>query len=339
MHQGFIGALAEAASLAAARPTSVLILDLKSGFGPEHAHRQHSQCYNIAFCPVEESFMQLRIGSPLLAVLCALLLTGTCGAAPLVVTTIHPLHLLVSEVAAPEMRVEGLIPSGYSPHDYQLRPSQRMQLTRADVVFWMGPALETGLASLLSDSVLQAPVHALAERAWDSGGDAHDWLDPRAAGVLAEQIAAILGRLDPDQAGVYRERARQLKLQLSDLEEELAELLRPMQQRRYWVAHDAYGQFEARFGLQHAAVVAPSPERVPGAGHVLALRRQQQQERLDCVFRERQYDPAILPRVLADSGVEVVELDPLATDFEPERGAFVNFLRQFGRRFAACGQE
>ncbi|HEY7746490.1 MAG TPA: zinc ABC transporter substrate-binding protein [Desulfuromonadales bacterium] len=96
--------------------------------------------------------------------------------APRVVVSIKPLHSIVAgvmaEVAVPELLLSG----GESPHSYALRPSQARALARADVIFWIGPELETFLIKPLQSlgrggmiiTVIEAPgMHLLPVR---SGG-------------------------------------------------------------------------------------------------------------------------------------------------------------------------
>lgn len=64
-------------------------------------------------------------------------------AAPSVVATIAPVHSLVSGVmegvGEPSLLLKGFV----SPHAYSLRPSEARRLEQADVVYWIGPNLET----------------------------------------------------------------------------------------------------------------------------------------------------------------------------------------------------
>jgi zinc transport system substrate-binding protein len=74
------------------------------------------------------------------------------AAAPDVITTIHPLHSLVSSVmqgvAEPVLLLKGAV----SPHDYRLRPSDMRTLSQPEVVFWIGPGFETFLARPLAQT-------------------------------------------------------------------------------------------------------------------------------------------------------------------------------------------
>ncbi|MCB2400645.1 zinc ABC transporter substrate-binding protein [Rhizobium ruizarguesonis] len=88
----------------------------------------------------------------------ALLFAGTMRAAdaPVVVTSIKPIHSLVSAimqgVGEPELIVDGAA----SPHTYNLKPSNARALQNAKVIFWVGPGLE---------AFLEKPLQALGRNA------------------------------------------------------------------------------------------------------------------------------------------------------------------------------
>lgn len=99
----------------------------------------------------------------------ALLLAAAAGspaparAQPRVVASILPVHSLVAGVmdgvGTPALLVRG----GASPHAYSLRPSDARALGEADVVFWVGEALETFLAKPLRSMAADARVVTLLE--------------------------------------------------------------------------------------------------------------------------------------------------------------------------------
>ncbi|APO75140.1 Zn-uptake transporter substrate-binding protein ZnuA [Rhizobium etli 8C-3] len=89
--------------------------------------------------------MKMAIGLSL--AISAVLLAGASKAAdaPAVVTSIKPIHSLVSAImqgiGTPELIVDG--PA--SPHTYNLKPSDASALQSAKVIFWVGPGLEAFL--------------------------------------------------------------------------------------------------------------------------------------------------------------------------------------------------
>ena len=86
-----------------------------------------------------------------------------------VVTSIKPLHSLVSGVMAGVGNPSVIIEGAGSPHTYSLKPSQAKQLQDAKLVFWMGDELEkVGKLSLesfdSSDDVGITEIQRIAEQ-------------------------------------------------------------------------------------------------------------------------------------------------------------------------------
>ena len=84
------------------------------------------------------------------ALLASSLLTGNAlaspaQAAPEVVATVKPVHSLVSAVMDGVGEPKLLLEAGQSPHTYSLTPSDAGALEKADLVVWVGPALEAFL--------------------------------------------------------------------------------------------------------------------------------------------------------------------------------------------------
>jgi len=272
--------------------------------------------------------------------------------APKVVVSILPLHSLVSTVM--EGATGGtsepvlLLPATTSPHATALRPSQAIALSKADVVFWMGPGLETFLArpmktlaaNALAISMLGDGKEAEGEVDEDGHdhGDAnpHIWLDPVKASEMVMMIAETLAQADPKNAALYRANAAKMFERLETLDLELETLTIPVRDRPYIVFHDAYGPFEARYGLTRAGIVTLTPARPPGAAHVLSIRRRIKDENIVCIFREPQFNPALLERIIEDSEIRTATLDPLGVDLTPGREAYFTLMGNLGRDLRAC---
>ncbi|MGF1476400.1 MAG: zinc ABC transporter substrate-binding protein [Geminicoccaceae bacterium] len=75
------------------------------------------------------------------------------GDAPKVVTSIPPLNYIAAAVMDGVGTPETLLPPGASPHAYSLKPSEASRLAEADLVVWVGDALE---------AFLEKPLHALS---------------------------------------------------------------------------------------------------------------------------------------------------------------------------------
>ena len=99
-------------------------------------------------------------------------------AEPMVITSIKPVNSLVAAVMDGVGKPELLVSGGASPHGYQLKPSQAADLQKADVVFWVGPELESFLTKPLETIATDAQSVPLI----DASGV--EKLEPREGGTF-----------------------------------------------------------------------------------------------------------------------------------------------------------
>ena len=96
--------------------------------------------------------LQLKFGL-IISIISLLSFASYSNAETKVVTSIKPLHSLVSYVmdgvGTPDILVDG----SSSPHTFQLKPSHATMLQEADIVFWIGEDLE---------SFLETPLESIA---------------------------------------------------------------------------------------------------------------------------------------------------------------------------------
>jgi len=276
---------------------------------------------------------------------------------PLVAVSLPPLQALAAAVMDGAGSPHLLIPAGASPHAYALKPSAARRLAAADIVFRVGPHMETVLVRPLQALAGQARIvdliaaPGLTRRAFSGTGkaahdhaahkgypntDPHIWLDPANARAIARTMAAALAAADPERAALYRKNAADLARRLGELDRHLAAQLATLAGRPYVVFHDAYQYLEARYGLTHAAVVAADPHRQPGAQHVSEIRRIIATTQARCLFTEPQFPPRLAATISAGLSIRTTPLDPLGVGLTPGPDAYFQMMRGLGNALAGC---
>lgn len=271
---------------------------------------------------------------------------GASAEPPRVVATIAPVHALVAQVMVGAGTPRLLMPPGASPHDFALRPSDARTLAEAELVVWVGPALEHRLARAIARlgqgrELRLSEVRGLVRlpaREGEHGGaeDPHYWLDPVNARLWLEAIAATLGRLDPERRALYTANAGAARAELEALEAEIAARLAPLAGRPFIVVHDAYRYFENRFGLEALAAVVPADDRPPGPARVARVRQLMQAEGVRCLVRAPGEDAALARALATASGARVVVLDPIGHHIPPGPTLYPRLLRDLAKGFADC---
>ena len=274
--------------------------------------------------------------------LCAASAVAGPAEVPRVVASVKPIHALVAGVMAGIGEPTLLVKGAGSPHAYALRPSDARALQDADVVFWVGPGLESFLARPLAALPRAARVVALAQVPGvvrrDAAGapDPHIWLDPVNALALVDRMVATLAAADPTHGARYRANGAALKDRIADLDADLARDLAPLRGRRYVVFHDAYGYFEARYGLADVGAIVANPERKPSARKLRRIRDRIRATGAGCVFAEPQFEPTLVQTVIAGTGARAAVLDPLGADLAPGEDAYFTLLRRLAAALKNC---
>ena len=304
-----------------------------------------------------------------------------------VVTSIKPVHSLVSGVmqgvGSPTVIIEG----AGSPHTYSLKPSQAKQLQDADLVFWMGDELETFLEGPIQNiaqnakSIKLIDSHGLKKIKFREGGmfdehddhddhddhdkeehakddhddhghdkhakddhddhghgefDPHVWLDPINAKAVVHEIEEALVKADPKNAKKYEANAVRMAGKLDQLVTELRVQLQPVQGKGFIVFHDAYQYFEQRFGVAAIGSITVSPEVMPGAERVKALREKIRGLRATCVFSEPQFEPKLVRTLVDGTGAQTGVLDPLGSSLTKGPDLYFELLREMARSLKEC---
>ncbi|WP_417781144.1 zinc ABC transporter substrate-binding protein [Stutzerimonas xanthomarina] len=298
---------------------------------------------------------------PLLVVL-TLLGSTAARAEVTVLTSIKPLQLIAAAVQDGVGEPQVLLPAGASAHHYALRPSDVRQIRSADLFYWIGPDMESFLEPVLkarkgpSVAVQSLPgltlrhfgdTHVEAHHGDDDHEehdhahrpgslDAHLWLLPANARVIAARMAGELAAIDPANARRYQANLEAFAQRLDVLDQRLQKRLSDTRNKPFFVFHEAYDYFEAAYGLQHAGVFSAGGEAQPGARHVAEMRQRLEQAGPSCVFHEPPARPRLADSLVRGLPVNVAELDAMGHGIEVTATGYEQLIENLGGSLAEC---
>lgn len=300
-----------------------------------------------------------RLFSIFVAFVASFLLIGPVQAEVKVLTSIKPLQLIAAAVQEGVAIPEVLLPPGASPHHYALRPSDVRKVQSVDLVYWIGPDMEGFLPRVLkgrtlpSVAVQDLPGLKLRHFAEDNRShaeeadehdhdhrpgnlDAHLWLSPINARVIAAKMVADLSVVDPANAARYQSNLKAFNERLDALDLRLKTRLAGIAGKPYFVFHEAFDYFEDAYGLKHAGVFSVAAEVQPGAQHVAAMRTRLQEVGKTCVFSEPPLRPRLAETLVAGLPVKLAELDALGGYTPATAQGYEQVLEKLGNDLAGC---
>ncbi|EJM53622.1 zinc ABC transporter substrate-binding protein ZnuA [Pseudomonas sp. GM48] len=300
-----------------------------------------------------------RLFSIFVAFIASFLLIGSAQAEVKVLTSIKPLQLIAAAVQDGVAIPEVLLPPGASPHNYALRPSDVRKVQSVDLLYWIGPDMEGFLPRVLNGRTLPSVAvqdlpgmklrrfaedsHSHAEEADEHDHDhrpgsldAHLWLSPVNARVIATKMATDLSAADPDNAARYQSNLKAFDERLDALDARLKKRLADVQGKPYFVFHEAFDYFEDAYGLKHVGVFSVAAEVQPGAQHVAAMRARLQEVGKTCVFSEPPLRPRLAETLVAGLPVKLAELDALGGYTPATAQGYEQVLEKLGDDLAGC---
>ncbi|MBF0248131.1 MAG: zinc ABC transporter substrate-binding protein [Alphaproteobacteria bacterium] len=273
-----------------------------------------------------------------------------------VVASIKPLQALVRGVMGETGEPKLLVPATASPHTFTLKPSQAQELSRADVVFWVGPTLETALTGPMETLVARGRatemlglegldlLHVAEDEDRDDHDDHHDhggidphvWLSPNNAKVMARAIAARLGAVDPGNAQTYARNCEDLIAAIDAAVQDADAVLADGRETAYLVHHDGFGYLARDFHLTQAGFLQTMPGREPGAKHLSDIKKRIQSMDIKCLFVEPQFTPSLARQLSEDTGVRIAGIDALGVDIRMSATAYPDLIRALARQMQGC---
>ena len=179
--------------------------------------------------------------------------------------------------------------------------------------------------------------HAHDEHGHGHGAhDPHAWLSPSNAATWLNLIAAQLSSADPDNAGTYFANAAAGRAELEELTSEVSGILDPVRGGSFVVFHDAYQYFETDFGFAASGAISLGDATDPSPARIAEIQGRVQDEGVDCVLAEPQYNPGLVTTVLEGTEASTGVIDPLGVDLEPGATLYPQLIRNMATTLAEC---
>lgn len=276
-----------------------------------------------------------------------------------IVVSIKPLTFIAAAIADGIADVKTLLPDGASPHNYALKPSDISTIDQADLIIWVGEDLETFLTNILQHINHSKQLDLTQEQtiitqlyrdsqphdedkqdrhAHGHHGeyDMHIWLSPELAKSIALLIHQRLVILLPQQQDKLEQNLTQFIEDITQTEKVMITEFAAIQNKGYFVFHDAYGYFERYFHLKNLGSFTINPAVQPSARKLYQIKQMINQNQVICLFSEPQFSSAMINKLVKNSSVRVGYLDPLGMNVQSSKNSYREFLQQLAKEYMNC---
>lgn len=240
-----------------------------------------------------------------------------------VVTTLFPLYDMAKYVGGEKANVFLLLPPGVEPHSFEPKPSDIIKINQADIFIFTGKFMEPW-----ADDIAKSVDNKNLIIVDASGGtqmlpvvfhdadeplgalDPHIWLDFDNAKIMVSSIARALEVKDPLDSDFYKQKAREYKIRLAELDSSYMAALSACEKKDIvYGGHYAFGYLAQRYGLKYLAAQGVSPDAEPTASDLARLVDQIKQDKIKYVFCEELASPKIAQTIAEETDAKLLPLN------------------------------
>ena len=209
---------------------------------------------------------------------------------------------LVRHVVGSHGEITSLMGSGVDPHSFRATRDVVKKLQEGDLVFYSGLTLEGRMQDALqqvnSPTRPVVPVTERLERVekeflrsppeFEGHYDPHVWMDVSAWSRCLETVIETLSKVDPAHADEYQQNGKNYQSELAELDDYTRRVIEsiPESHRVLVTAHDAFGYFGRRYGIEVRSVQGVTTESEAGIQDVNRLVDFLVERKLPAIFVE-----------------------------------------------------
>lgn len=275
-----------------------------------------------------------------------------------IVVTIKPLFSLVAHITKGINKPTLLFKNMQTPHHYNMRPSERRLLAKANSIIWLGPELEPQLKKIIAASATKTTaisaikakgLNLLSKRSKHSHEEAettqsehheentidpHIWLSTHNAIQISKHITERLGKRYPQHEEQYKKNLQQL-IEKIEQARTIVRLNLSKNKKSYIALHDAFQYFEKENKLSFIDAINYGDDTGTGLKHLREVINKINKQKVQCLVYQKP-KPAIIDKILSQTEVKAVDLDPLGLNVTSNANAWFELMLQLSLKFNDC---
>ncbi len=252
------------------------------------------------------------------------------------VVSVAPEKTFLEAIGGEKVHIGLMVPTGSSPHTYEPKPSQMMEIEKAELYFAIGVEFEEAWLPRfveqnkkmkvvdVAQGVKKLPMmahhdeeeqhgakeHDTIEHEGESGLDPHIWTAPSNIKVIAKNMLDALVAADPANAGHYQANYDLFLKRLEQTDAAIKDILSQTKEgSRFMVFHPSWGYFAKEYGLVQLAI--ESGGKNPTPKQTMALIKKAKEERVNAILVAPEFSKKAAEEISKEAGIPVAEASPL----------------------------
>lgn len=262
-----------------------------------------------------------------------------------VTSTITPFASIANYIGGEKVEVNSIIQPGFSPHSFEMKPSDIKNLQNSDLILSTGLEIDNFIVENISEkNILQLKdfiellewhdhhnhsedVHNEDEHHEDEHHedennedehhedeeiffDPHFWLSLENGNIIAEKITESLSQLDPKNKQYYENNLENFKKESWEIKNNFS-LWSDSQD--FIIFHEAFNYLFTQFGIldEKVLVLEETAGREPSVWEMKTIIDEINERSIKVIYKEPQFESKLIDTLQSQHNLETYILDPL----------------------------
>ena len=247
------------------------------------------------------------------------------------IVSILPQQTFVKAIGGDKVNVSLMVLPGNSPHTYEPKPSQMIDIAKADLYFsidvefediWLPKFqnLNTKMRMVdLADGITKMNMakahddHDHNEHAHE-GQDPHIWTDPANVKIIANNIYAALVKQDPNNESYYKNNLDAFIVEIEKTNTQIKQILSALKESRtFMVFHPSWGYFAKAYDLEQITIETEG--KSPKPRELVQLIKEAKAKKAKAIFTQSEFSDSAAKIIAKELHIPVVKVSPLAKEW------------------------
>lgn len=264
--------------------------------------------------------------------------TGTKNEKIVAVSTITIINDIVKNIGKDRVEAFSICGVGIDPHTYHPKPSDPRLISKSDIVFINGFALEHWIEEMIKGAggnkkevVVTEGLTPMTDEKGFGDPDPHAWFDVTNVRTYADNIAKGLISIDPANENYYKTNLEEYKMKLDSLDRWTKEQIKsiPESQRVLITSHDAFRYFGRAYDIEVKGLQGISTEAKIRTEDLKNLIDYVRLKNLKSVFVETSVNPKLLEQISSETNAKIggtLYSDSIGNEGTPE-GTYIGAVQ------------
>jgi len=257
------------------------------------------------------------------------------------VVSILPVQTFVQSIGGDKVNISLMVEPGNSPHTYESKPSQMVDIANADLYFAIGVEFEdvwlpkfknlntkmniVDLAKNVKKIQMQdkhgkeikcdhGDHHNHHNEHRHVGEDPHIWTAPANVKIIAHNIYNALIKKDPANKAYYKKNLDIFLASVDETDRQIIGIFSSLEDhKKFMVFHPSWGYFAKAYNLEQIAVEVEGKE--PKPKELIFLLKEAKEEKVNAIFTQPEFSDTTAKIIAKELQIPVVKVSPLAANW------------------------